>query len=156
MPLRSQRIVDEAERSIHDALMVVKDVVQKPAIVASGGSPEAYIAQKLREWAPSVSGREHFAILAFADAIESIPITLTENAGMDVIDTLTGIRSSQSSASPWIGVDVKEMKVGDLRKKNVIEPLVVKEQILKSATEAAAMLLRIDDVLAASRTPKST
>jgi chaperonin GroEL (HSP60 family) len=152
----SQRIVDEAERSMHDALMVVKDVVQKPAIVAGGGSPEAYVAQKLREWAPSVSGREHFAILAFADAIESIPITLTENAGMDTIDTLTGIRSSQSSAKPWIGVDVKEMKVGDMRKKNIIEPLAVKEQILKSATEASAMLLRIDDVLAASRTTQSS
>ena len=151
----SQRIIDEAERSIHDALMVVKDVVQKPAIVAGGGSPEAYVSQKLREWAPSVSGREHFAILAFADAIESIPITLTENAGMDVINTLTEIRSKQSS-NLWIGVDVKEMKVGDMRKKNIIEPLAVKEQILKSATEAAAMLLRIDDVLTASRTTQSS
>lgn len=151
----SQRIVDEAERSIHDALMVVKDVVQKPAIVAGGGSPEAYIAQKLRELAPSVSGREHFAILAFANAIESIPITLAENAGMDLIDTLTEIRSRQSSTSPWIGVEVKEMKVADMRKKHVIEPLVVKEQILKSATEAAAMLLRIDDVLAAARSTKT-
>jgi len=151
----SQRIVDEAERSIHDALMVVKDVVQCPAIVAGGGSPEAYVSQKLKEWAPSVPGREHYAVLAFADALESIPITLTENAGMDTIDTLTGIRSMQTSGTPWIGVDVKEMKVGDLRKKNVVEPLLVKEQILKSATEAAAMLLRIDDVLAASRGPPS-
>jgi thermosome len=150
----SQRIVDEAERSIHDALMVVKDVVQEPAFVAGGGSPEAYVAQKLREWAPSVSGREHFAILAFADAIESIPVTLAENGGMDVINTLTEIRSKQS-ASPWIGVDVREMKVGDMRKKNVIEPVAVKKQILKSATEAAAMLLRIDDVLAAARSAKT-
>jgi thermosome len=149
----SQRIVDEAERSIHDALMVVKDVVQKPAIVAGGGSPEAYVAQKLREWAPSVSGREHFAILAFADAIESIPVTLIENAGMDTIDTITQIRSKQSATSLWMGVDTKEMKVTDMRKRNVIEPLAVKEQVLKSATEAAAMLLRVDDVLAASRTP---
>ncbi len=149
----SQRIVDEAERSIHDALMVVKDVVQKPAIVAGGGSPEAYVAQKLREWAPSVSGREHFAILAFADAIESIPVTLIENAGMDTIDTIIQMRSKQSATALWMGVDVKEMKVADMRKKNVIEPLVVKEQVLKSATEAATMLLRIDDVLAASRMP---
>ncbi|WP_148681808.1 thermosome subunit beta [Candidatus Nitrososphaera gargensis] len=149
----SQRIVDEAERSIHDALMVVKDVVQKPAIVVGGGSPEAYVAQRLREWAPSVSGREHFAILAFADAIESIPVTLIENAGMDTIDTITQIRSKQSATSLWMGVDVKEMKVTDMRKKNVIEPLAVKEQVLKSATEAAAMLLRIDDILAASPTP---
>jgi thermosome len=150
----SQRIVDEAERSIHDALMVVKDVVQKPAIVAGGGSPEAYVSQKLREWAPSVSGREHFAILAFADAIESIPITLAENGGMDVINMLTEIRSKHPT-NPWIGIDVKEMKVADMRKKNVIEPLAVKEQVLKSATEAAAMLLRIDDVLAAARSTKT-
>jgi thermosome len=147
----SQRVVDEAERSIHDALMVVKDVVQKPAIVAGGGSPEAYVAQKLRTRAASVSGREHYAILAFADAIESIPVTLAENGGMDVIDTLTGIRSMQASTNnPWIGVDVKELKVADMRKKNIIEPLAVKEQILKSATETTTMLLRIDDILAAA------
>lgn len=86
--------------------MVVKDVVQKPAIVAGGGSPEAYVAQKLREWAPSVSGREHFAILAFAGAIESILITLMENAEMDTIDMLTEIRSKQSAANLWMGIDI--------------------------------------------------
>lgn len=147
----SQRVVDEAERSMHDALMVVKDVVQKPAIVAGGGSPEAHVSQKLRTWASGVPGREHYAILGFADAIESIPVTLAENGGMDVIDTLTAIRSKQSSTNnPWIGVDVKELKVGDMRSKNIIEPLAVKEQILKSATEASAMLLRIDNILASS------
>ena len=148
----SERVVEEAERSMHDALMVVKDVVQKPAIIAGGGSAEAHIAQKLRAWASGVSGREHYAILAFADAIDSIPIALAENAGMDVIDTVTGIRSKQLSGNnPSIGVDVKEMKVADMRKKNIIEPLVVKEQILKSATETTAMMLRIDDILAAAR-----
>ena len=147
----SERVVDEAERSMHDALMVVKDVVQKPAIVAGGGSPEVYIAQKLRTWATGISGREHYAVLAFADAIESIPITLAENGGMDVIDTLAGIRSKQLSGNnSWIGVDVKELNVRDMRKKNIIEPLAVKEQVLRSATETAAMLLRIDDILAAS------
>jgi len=147
----SQRVVDEAERSMHDSLMVVKDVVQKPAIVAGGGSPEAYVSQKLRAWAAGIPGREHYAILAFADAMESIPVTLAENGGMDVIDSLTGIRSKQSSTNnPWIGVDVKELKVGDMRKKNIIEPLVVKEQVIKSATEASAMLLRIDNILASS------
>jgi chaperonin GroEL (HSP60 family) len=150
----SERIIDEAERSMHDALMVVKDVVEKPAIVAGGGSPEGYVAQRLRERAQSVSGREHFAILAFADAVESIPITLIENAGMDTIDIVTQMRSSQSKTTPWMGVDVIEMKVADMRKKNVIEPLAVKEQVLKSATEAAAMLLRIDDILASAGGPK--
>ncbi|HEY8139665.1 MAG TPA: thermosome subunit beta [Nitrososphaera sp.] len=148
----SERVVDEAERSMHDALMVVKDVVQKPAIVAGGGSTEAFIAQKLRAWATGVSGRVHYAILAFADALDSIPIALAENAGMDVIDTLAGLRAKQLSANnPWIGVDVKEMKIGDMYKKNIIEPLAVKEQLLKSATETTAMILRIDDILSAAR-----
>jgi archaeal chaperonin len=148
----SERVVEEAERSMHDALMVVKDVVQKPAIVAGGGSPEAFVSKKLRTWASGISGRQHYAILAFADAMDSIPITLAENAGMDVIDTLAGLHSKQlSENNPWIGVDVKGLKVADMRKKNIIEPLAVKEQILKSATETTAMLLRIDDILSASR-----
>jgi len=148
----SERVVEEAERSMHDALMVVKDVVLKPAIIAGGGSAEAYIAQKLRAWASGVSGREQYAILAFSEALDSIPISLAENAGMDVIDTLAGIRSKQLSGNnPWIGVDVKDMKVADMRKKNIIEPLAVKEQVLKSATETTAMMLRIDDILAAAR-----
>ena len=148
----SERVVEEAERSMHDSLMVVKDVVQKPAIIAGGGSAEVYIAQKLRAWASGVSGREHYAILAFADAVESIPIALTENAGMDVIDTVAEMRSKQLSGNnPWIGVDVKRMKVADMRKINIIEPLAVKEQVLKSATETTAMILRIDDILAAAR-----
>ena len=148
----SERVVEEAERSMHDALMVVKDVVQKPAIVAGGGSVEMHVAQKLRTWASGVAGREHYAILAFAEAIESIPIALAENAGMDVIDTIAKIRSKQLSQNNyWIGVDVKAMKVGNMRKIKIIEPLAVKEQIMKSATEATAMMLRIDDILSASR-----
>jgi thermosome len=150
----SERVVEEAERSMHDALMVVKDVVQKPAIVAGGGSPEAFVSKKLRTWASGVPGRQQYAILAFADALDSIPLTLAENAGMDVIDTITGLHSKQLiENNPWIGIDVKGLKVADMRKKNIIEPLAVKEQILKSATETTAMLLRIDDVLAASRGP---
>jgi thermosome len=149
----SERVVEEAERSVHDALMVVKDVVQKPAVVAGGGSSEAYIAQKLRAWATGVSGREHYAILGFADAIESIPIALAENAGMDVIDILAEMHSKQlSENNPWMGVDVKGLKLANMSKKNIIEPLEVKEQVLKSATETAAMLLRIDDILSASHT----
>jgi archaeal chaperonin len=148
----SERVVEEAERSMHDALMAVKDVVQKPAIVAGGGSTEAYVAKNLRIWASGVSGRQHYAILAFADALDSIPIALAENTGMDIIDTLAALQSKQlSENNPWIGVDVKGLKVADMRTKNVIEPLIVKEQVLRSATETTAMLLRIDDVLSASR-----
>ncbi|MEM2760986.1 MAG: thermosome subunit beta [Nitrososphaerales archaeon] len=151
----SQRVVDEADRSVHDALMVVKDVMEKPAIVAGGGAPEAYAASELRAWANKLSGREQLAVEKFAEALETIPVTLGENAGMDPIDTMTELRAKQSKGSRWIGVDVRELKVADMMKKDVIEPLSVKEQIVKSATETASMILRIDDVIAASKPKES-
>ena len=147
----SQRVVDEAERSLHDALMVVKDVMEKPAIVAGGGAPEAHIARNLREWANKLSGREQLAVQKFAEALEIIPLTLSENAGMDPIDTMTELRSKQSKGAKWTGIDVKELKVVDMMKKDIIEPVSVKEQIIKSASEAANMILRIDDVIATSK-----
>jgi len=147
----SQRVVDEAERSVHDALMVSKDVLEKPAIVAGGGAPEAYAAAKVREWASTLSGREQLAAEKFAEALEVIPLSLAENAGMDLIDTLTELRSKQSRGSYTIGVDARNGKVADMSKLNIVEPLVVKEQIINSATEAASMILRIDDVIASSK-----
>jgi chaperonin GroEL (HSP60 family) len=147
----SQRVVDEAERSVHDALMVSKDVLEKPAIVAGGGAPEAYAASKLREWASTLSGREQLAAEKFAEALEVIPLSLAENAGMDPIDTLTELRSKQSKGSKWTGVDARNGKIADMSKLDVVEPLAVKEQIIKSATEAASMILRIDDVIASSK-----
>ena len=147
----SQRVVDEAERSVHDALMVSKDVLEKPAIVAGGGAPEAYAAAKVREWASTLSGREQLAAEKFAEALEVIPLSLAENAGMDLIDTLTELRSKQSRGSHSIGVDARNGKVADMSKLDIVEPLVVKEQIINSATEAASMILRIDDVIASSK-----
>jgi thermosome len=147
----SQRVVDEAERSIHDALMVTKDVLEKPFIVAGGGSPEAYVAGRLREWTSTLSGREQLAAEKFADALEVIPITLAENAGMDPIDTTTDLRAKQSKGSKWMGIDVKAAKITDISKLDIFEPLSVKEQIIKSATEVASMILRIDDVIASSK-----
>jgi chaperonin GroEL (HSP60 family) len=147
----SQRVVDEAERSVHDALMVSKDVLEKPAIVAGGGAPEAYAASKLREWTSTLSGREQLAAEKFAEALEVIPLSLAENAGMDPIDTLTELRSKQSKGSKWTGVDARNAKIADMSKLDVVEPLAVKEQIIKSATEAASMILRIDDVIASSK-----
>ncbi|HET8857921.1 MAG TPA: thermosome subunit beta [Nitrososphaeraceae archaeon] len=147
----SQRVVDEAERSIHDSLMVTKDVLEKPFIVAGGGSPEAYVAGKLREWTNTLSGREQLAAEKFADALEVIPITLAENAGMDPIDTTTDLRAKQSKGSKWTGIDVKAAKIADMSKLDIFEPLSVKEQIIKSATEVASMILRIDDVIASSK-----
>ncbi|MEM4635833.1 MAG: thermosome subunit beta [Candidatus Nitrosocaldus sp.] len=147
----SQRVVDEADRSIHDAIMVVKDVVENPAIVAGGGSIEAYIAKELRSWANTLSGREQLAAIKFAEALEVIPLTLAENAGMDPIDTMTELRSKQNKGSKWTGVDVKNTQVADMYKLEVLEPAVVKSQIMKAATEAAIMILRIDDVIAAAK-----
>ncbi|MDQ5877195.1 MAG: TCP-1/cpn60 chaperonin family protein, partial [Thermoproteota archaeon] len=147
----SQRVVDEAERSVHDALMVAKDVLEKPAIVAGGGAPEAYAASKLREWTSTLSGREQLAAEKFAEALEVIPLSLAENAGMDPIDTITELRSRQSKGSKWTGVDARNAKISDMSKLDIVEPLAVKEQIIKSATEVASMLLRIDDVIASSK-----
>jgi len=149
----SQRVVDEADRSIHDALMVVKDVVEKPSIVAGGGSPEAYLAAELNEWSGSSEGREQLAIRQYAEAFESIPLTIAENAGMDPIDTLITLRANQSSGKQTVGINAKEGKIGNMFSLDIVEPLAVKEQIIKSATEAACMILRIDDVIAVSGGP---
>jgi thermosome len=147
----SQRVVDEAERSVHDALSVTKDVMEKPSIVAGGGSPESYVAGKLREWSSTLSGREQLAADKFAESLEVIPLALAENAGMDPIDTLTELRSKQTKGSKWSGIDARSAKVVDMSKLDIVEPLSVKEQIIKSATEVASMILRIDDVIASSK-----
>jgi thermosome len=147
----SQRVVDEADRSLHDALMVMKDVLENPAIVAGGGAPEAYIANELRQWASSQEGRAQLAVQKFADAMDAIPLNLAENAGMDPIDTMTELRASQSKGAKWTGVDCRNTKVTDMYKQNVLEPLVIKQQIIKSATEVVSMILRIDDVIASGK-----
>jgi thermosome len=147
----SQRVVDEADRSIHDALMVTKDVMEKPYIVAGGGSPESFVAGKLREWSSTLSGREQLAADKFAESLEVIPLALAENAGMDPIDTLTELRSKQAKGSKWSGIDARSGKIVDMSKLDIVEPLSVKEQIIKSATEVASMILRIDDVIASSK-----
>jgi len=149
----SQRVVDEVDRSLHDALMVVKDVVENPSIVAGGGSPEAYLAAELNEWSSSSEGREQLAIKQYAEAFESIPLTIAENAGMDPIDTIITLRANQSNGKQTVGINAKESKIGDMFRLDIVEPLVVKEQIIKSATEAACMILRIDDVIAVSGGP---
>lgn len=147
----SQRVVDEAERSMHDAIMVVKDVLEKPAIVAGGGAPEAELSSRLRTYANKLSGREQLAVLKYADALESIPLTLAENAGMDPIDTQVEIRAKHGQEKKWFGINVRTGKVSDMMGDNVVEPASVKEQIIRSATEAASMILRIDDVIASGK-----
>jgi chaperonin GroEL (HSP60 family) len=147
----SQRVVDEAERSIHDAIMVTKDVIEKPALVAGGGAPEAHLAYEVKQWANTLSGREQLAAQKFAEALESIPLTLAENAGMDTIDTQVELRAKHGEGKIWYGISVMDGGVADMYEKGVFEPVKVKEQIIKSATEAACMILRIDDVIAAGK-----
>jgi len=146
----SQRVVDEVDRSIHDALMVVKDVIETPFIVAGGGSPEAYLSSQLKEWADTFEGREQLAIKQYAESLESIPLTIAENAGMDPIDTIISLRAKQARGIKSTGINAKEGKIGDMYSLDIVEPLVVKEQIIKSATETACMILRIDDVISIS------
>ena len=149
----TQRVVDEVDRSIHDALMVVKDVIERPAIVAGGGAPEALLAAFLKDWSESFDGRQQLAIKKFAEALEIIPLTIAENAGMDPIDTMVTLRAKQSEGKKWSGINAKDGKVSDMLSLNIVEPVVVKEQIIKAATEAASMILRIDDVIAISGAP---
>jgi len=147
----TERIVDEAERAVHDALCVVRDVVVNPKVVAGGGAPEAEVAKRLRAYADKLSGREQLAVQAFAESLESIPMVLAENAGMDPIDTQVELRTKHEQGILWAGVDPFKGKVADMARQNVYEPLAVKLQLVKSASEAATMILRIDDVIAASK-----
>jgi thermosome len=145
----TEHVVDEAERSLHDALCVVRDAVEDSKIVAGGGAPEAEAAKQLRDYAVKVGGREQLAIEAFSDALESIPLALAENAGLDPIDIMVDMRAKHENPNnKWYGVDVYSGEIKDTRNLNVLEPLRVKLQVVKSATEAASMILRIDDVVA--------
>ena len=148
----SQRVVDEVERSVHDALMTVKDVVEYPYVVPGGGAPEAIVSREIREWSNSLEGRAQLAAEQFADSIETIPLVLAENAGMDPIDTQVQLRTKiTNSSKPKYGIDVINKKIADMNARNVYEPLAVKEHIVNGATEVASMILRIDDVIAASK-----
>ena len=147
-----ERMVDEAERAMHDALSVVADVVEKNKVVAGGGAAEAEAAKELREYAAKIGGREQLAVEAFAESLEIVPKTLSENAGLEPIDVMVELRSAHEKPKGHLmGVDVFTGKVVNMDRKGVIEPLSVKEQVIKSASEAASMILRIDDVIASSK-----
>jgi thermosome len=147
----TERIVDEAERSLHDALCVVRDVVEEPKILAGGGAPELEISRMLKKYAETLPGREQLAVKSFAEALEVVPVTLTENAGLDPIDILSELRARHEKGETWAGIEVNSGKVQDMSEAGVFEPLAVKKQIVKSAGEAASMILKIDDVIAAGK-----
>ena len=147
-----ERMVDEAERAMNDALSVVSDVIENNKIVAGGGAVEVEVAKELRGYATKVGGREQLAIEAFADAIEVIPRTLAENAGLEPIDILVELRAAhEKKDGEYMGVNVFTGKIENMQENGVVEPLVVKEQAVKSAAESASMILRIDDVIASTK-----
>jgi thermosome len=147
-----ERMVDEAERAMTDALSVVSDVIENNKIVAGGGAVEIEIAKELRDYATKVGGREQLAIEAFADAIEIIPRTLAENAGLEPIDIIVELRAAhEKTDGKYMGVNVFTGKTENMLNNGVVEPVIVKEQAVKSAAESASMILRIDDVIAATK-----
>ncbi|MDH7518130.1 MAG: TCP-1/cpn60 chaperonin family protein, partial [Candidatus Thermoplasmatota archaeon] len=148
----TEHVVDELERALHDALSVVKAALEDGKITAGGGATATAIAMALRDYAPSIGGREQMAIEAFANAIEVVPKTLSQNAGLDPIDIMLELRQAQKKGNKYAGIDVFNGKISDMLKQNVIEPLRVSMQEIQSATEASIMILRIDDVIAAKST----
>ena len=144
----TEHVVDELDRAMEDALRVVGVAVQDKVLVAGGGAPEVELALRLRAYASTVGGREQLAIESFADAMEVIPKTLAENAGLDQIDTLVALRSAHEKGVKTAGLDMDSGEPVDMLKLGVVEPLRVKTQAISSATEAAVMILRIDDVIA--------
>ncbi len=152
----SDHVIDEAERALHDALCVVRNAVEDAKIVAGGGAPEVELSMRIKSYAAKAKGREQLAVQAFAEALESIPTAIAQNAGIDPIDIIVDLREKHTvPANKWYGVDVYEGKTGDMWKVNVVEPLRVKKQVIKSAVEAVTMLLRVDDVIA-SKPPAPT
>ena len=147
----SEHVIDEVERSVKDALGVLKSVIEDGLIVAGGGSIEMELAKHLNKYAEGLSGREQLAVRAFAEALESIPRTLAENAGLDPIDIIVSLKAAHDKGNTWHGVDVLTGKVTDMFNKGVIEPSRIKKQAIQSASEAAIMILRIDDVIAAGK-----
>jgi thermosome len=147
----SERLIAEAERSVHDALCVIRDIIQEPRVVAGGSAPELEMSKTLRKYAESLSGKEQLAVQAFAEALESIAVTLAENAGLQPIDVVSELRSKHDAGETWAGIEVREGKVRDMSKIGIFEPLTVKKQIIKSAQEAASMILKIDDIIAAGK-----
>ena len=144
----STHVIDEAERSLHDGLCVVRNAVEDGKIVAGGGAPEAEVAKNLRRYAVKVGGREQLAVEAFAEAVEAIPLTLAENAGLDPIDVMVALRAKhENPANKYFGIEVTTGEIKNMLDLLVLEPLRVKLQVIKSATEAANMILKIDDLI---------
>jgi chaperonin GroEL (HSP60 family) len=143
----TDHIVDEVDRALNDALYVVRDVIISPRVNYGGGSVAAEIAMSLRDFADTLRGREQYAVNAFANAIEELPATLAENAGLDPIDIIVSLRAAHTEGKRTHGIDISKGKVADMKTAGILEPVIVNRQIVMSAAEAAQMLLKIDDVI---------
>ena len=146
----SEQVLEEMERALDDSLNVVLDVIRSRKIVPGGGAPEMIVAENLRQYASTLEGREQLAVRAFADAVEAIPLTLAENSGFDPLDSLAALRAKTGQGKAF-GLDMATGQPTDMMAAGIVEPLKVKTQAIKSATEAATMVLRVDDVIAAKR-----
>ena len=146
----SEQVLEEMERALDDSLNVVLDVIRSRKIVPGGGAPEMIVAENLRQYASTLEGREQLAVRAFADAVEAIPLTLAENSGFDPLDSLAALRAKTGQGKAF-GLDMATGQPSDMLAAGIVEPLKVKTQAIKSATEAATMVLRVDDVIAAKR-----
>lgn len=146
----SEQFLEEMERALDDSLNVVLDVIRSGKIVPGGGAPEIHVAENLRQFASTLEGREQLAIRAFAEAVESIPSILATNAGFDPVDSLAGLRAKHGQGKIF-GLNIDTGEPADMLAMGVVEPLKVKTQAIKSAAEAATMVLRVDDVIAAKR-----
>ncbi len=147
----TEHVVDEVDRSVEDAIGALGSAIELGKFVPGAGAPEAEVAKRLRKFAEKFSGREQLAIQAFANALEVVPRSLAENGGLDPIDTLVELRASHEKGNITYGIDMNEKKISDALAMGVVEPLKVKTQAIKSASEAAEMILRIDDVISASK-----
>ncbi|MCX8208990.1 MAG: thermosome subunit, partial [Sulfolobales archaeon] len=144
-------LLDDAERSLNDAINALRNVLRESKVLPGGGAPEIEVAMKLRKWAETVSGKEQLAVQAFAESLEEITVILAKSAGMDPLETLMELRKLHADGNKYAGINVIDGKIAeDMRKLRVLDPLTVKKQIVRAATEAATAILKVDDLIAAS------
>ncbi|MFX1579880.1 MAG: thermosome subunit beta [Promethearchaeota archaeon] len=149
----TDHIVDEVDRALNDALYVVRDVVMHPAVTYGGGALAAEISKQLRDYSTTLEGREQYAVNSFADAIESLPNVLAENAGLDPIDVIVNLRKAHTEGKVHHGINITKGKIDDMKAARVVEAAIVNRQIVMSASEAAQMILKIDDVISSKGGP---
>lgn len=143
----NQLMLDETDRSLHDALCVVRSLVKKRALIAGGGAPEMELSHKLMQWARTLEGVEAHCIIGFAEALEVIPYTLAENAGLAPIPMVTALRACHAAGDHNAGINVRKGQITNILDENVVQPLLVSQSIIKMATETVRMILKIDDLV---------